>query len=103
MLEKDKGDPKIDRCCIICLYEADYNIFFKILWTHHLVTICEEHDLFDDTQAGGQPNRTSGDVAVRKMLTYTYSQVTRTPFACMDLDAKSCYDRIIASFGMLCS
>jgi hypothetical protein len=26
MLEKDKGDPKIDQLQIICLYEADYNI-----------------------------------------------------------------------------
>jgi hypothetical protein len=102
MLEKDKGDPKIDRLHIICLYEADYNIFLKIMWAHQLVKTCEENDLFDNTQAGGRPNRTSGDVAVRKMLTYSHSRVTRTPFACMDLDAKSCYDRIMASFGMLC-
>jgi hypothetical protein len=57
------------------------------MWAHCLVKICEEHDLFDDTQAGGRPNQTSGNVAVRKMLTYMYSRVTRTPFACMDLDA----------------
>jgi hypothetical protein len=85
------------------LYEADHNIFLKIMWAHQLVKTCEENDLFDSTQAGGRPNRTSRDVAVRKMLTYAYSQVTRTPFACMDLDAKSCYDRIMVSFGMLCS
>jgi hypothetical protein len=36
------------------------------------------------------------------MLTYSYSRVTRTPFACIDLDSKSCYDRIMALFGMLC-
>jgi hypothetical protein len=41
-------------------------------------------------------NRTSGDVAASKMLTYAYLCVTRTLFACMDLDAKSCYDRIVA-------
>jgi hypothetical protein len=46
--------------------------------------------------------QTSGDVAVIKMLKYSYSRVTRTPFACMDLDAKSCYDRIMVLFGMLC-
>jgi hypothetical protein len=61
------------------------------------------NNLFDDSQSGGRPCRTSNDVALRKMLTYTYSQITRTSFASMDLDAKSCFDRIMASFGMLCS
>jgi hypothetical protein len=27
MLEKGKGDLKIDQLCIICLYKANYNIF----------------------------------------------------------------------------
>jgi hypothetical protein len=53
MLEKDKGDPKIDQLHIICLYEADYNLFLKIMWAHQLVKICEEYQLFDETQAGG--------------------------------------------------
>jgi hypothetical protein len=53
MLEKDKGDPKIDRLRIICLYEATYNLFLKIMWAHWLVKICEEHEFFDNTQAGG--------------------------------------------------
>jgi hypothetical protein len=56
MLEKDKGHPKIDWLQIICLYKADYNIFLMIMWDHHLVKICEEHDLFDNMQAGGRPN-----------------------------------------------
>jgi hypothetical protein len=103
MLEKEPGNPKIERLRIICLYKADYNLFLKIMWAHRLVTVAEEQNLFDDCQGGGRPNRTSNDVAVRKMLTYAYSRVTRTNFACMDLDAKSCYDRIVASFALLCS
>jgi hypothetical protein len=103
MLEEDKGDLKIDCLGTICLYEANDNIFLKIIWAQGLVKICEEHELFDNTQSGGWPNCTSSNVAVRKMLTYAYSRVTRTLFACMDLDAKSRYDRIMASFGMLCS
>ena len=37
MLEKDPGDPKLDRLRIICLYEADYNLFLKIMWAHGLI------------------------------------------------------------------
>jgi hypothetical protein len=103
MLEKDPGDPKIDRLRIICLYEADYNLYLKIMWAHRMVKTAENNNLFDDSQSGGRPRRTSNDVALRKMLTYTYSRITRTSFASMDLDAKSCFDRIMASFGMLCS
>jgi hypothetical protein len=103
MLEKDPGNPKIDRLCIICLYEADYNLYLKIMWAHRMVKTAEKNDLFDNSQSGGRPCRTSNDVALRKMLTYTYSRITRTNFASMDLDAKSCFDRIMALFGMLCS
>jgi hypothetical protein len=60
MLEKDKGDPKIDRLRIICLYEADYNIFLKIMWAHRLVKTCEENDLFDSTKVGGDQTEHPG-------------------------------------------
>jgi hypothetical protein len=103
MLEKDAGDPKIDRLHIICLYEADYNLFLKIMWAHRMINFAEKNNLFDDSQSGGRPRRTSNDVALRKMLVYTHSRITQTNFASMDLDAKSCFDRIMASFGMLYS
>jgi hypothetical protein len=32
MLKKDKGDPKINRQRIFCLYKANCNIFLKIMW-----------------------------------------------------------------------
>jgi hypothetical protein len=103
MLEKDPGDPRIDQLRIICLYEADYNLNLKIMWAHWMVKTAERNNLFDNSQSGGQPCRTSNDVALQKMLTYTYTCITRSNFASMDLDAKLCFDRIMATFGMLCS
>ena len=43
MLEKDPGDPKLDRLRIICLYEADYNLYLKIMWAHRMVKTAENH------------------------------------------------------------
>lgn len=103
MLEKDVGDPKINRLRIICLYEADYNIFLKIMWAHRLMNHIEYNQLLGEAQGGGRPGRTSHDVALRKMLTYTYARATRTNFGFMDLDATACFDRIVAGFAMLCS
>ena len=103
MLEKDQGDPKINRLRIICLYEADYNLFLKIMWAHRLMKQANNNQLFGEAQGGGQSNRTANDVALRKMLTYTYARATRTNFGFLDLDATSCYDRIVAGFALLCS
>jgi hypothetical protein len=75
MIEKDKGDPRVERLRIICLYKADYNIFLKIMWAHRLVKTCEENELFDNTQAGGRPNRTSGDCW--KMYVYIVGKYTQ--------------------------
>ena len=37
MIEKDSGDPKINRLRIIHLFEADYNLFLKLQWGSRLV------------------------------------------------------------------
>lgn len=76
MLEKDKGEPKIHRLRIICLYKADYNLFLKIMWAHRLIKHAEKHQLLGDEQGGGLPNRTSDDITMRKMLMYNYSRIT---------------------------
>ena len=55
MLEKDPGDPKLDRLQIICLYEADYNLFLKIMWAHRLIRSAEDNGLLGETQGGGRP------------------------------------------------
>ena len=37
MIEKDPGCPQINRLRIIHLFEADYNLFLKIMWGSRLV------------------------------------------------------------------
>jgi hypothetical protein len=66
MLEKEPGNPIINRLRIICLYEADYNLYLKIMWAHRLVNIVEKEKLFDKSQSGDRPCRTSNDVTCAK-------------------------------------
>ena len=38
MLEKDDGAPNINRLRVIHLFEADYNLFLKVMWAQRMVT-----------------------------------------------------------------
>ena len=101
MLEKDPGDPKLHRLRIICLYEADYNLFLKLNFAKHMVPHAEKHNLLGQAQGGNRQDKSSNDVAQRKVLQYLYTRLTRSNFATFDNDAKSCYDRIIASLALM--
>eukprot|EP00957_Ditylum_brightwellii_P015778 1188753-Ditylum_brightwellii.AAC.1 len=41
MLEKDIGDPKINRLRIIVIVEGDMNLIIKIIWNKRLVPTAE--------------------------------------------------------------
>jgi hypothetical protein len=44
LLEKDKRIPKISsRLRIIHLFEADYNLFLKLIWGCRMIGRAEEH------------------------------------------------------------
>jgi exonuclease III len=103
MLEKDPGKPYLHRLRIICLYEADYNLYLKLMWAKRLVHHAEDHDKLGEEQGGSRPGRTAIDIANRKALTYLYTRLTKTSLGTFDNDAKSCYDRIIASLALIAS
>ena len=54
MIEKDKGSPKINRLCIIHLFEADYNLFHKLIWGCHMVGQAEEHGKLGEEMQGSR-------------------------------------------------
>ena len=45
--------------------------------------------------------RSSGDLGLQKVPTMNYSELTRTTVGSTDLDAKSCYDRILQPVAAL--
>ena len=101
MIEKDVGRPKINRLRIIHLFEADYNLFLKIMWGSCLVRRATSLDLLHDGQHGSVPGRQTMDPIMLNQLTSDLCRIMKTNYARFDNDALACFDRIIVALGML--
>jgi Reverse transcriptase (RNA-dependent DNA polymerase) len=103
MIEKVVGNPRIDKLRVIHLFEADYNLMLKIIWSRKAVCHAHCHDALNDGQSGSRPGRRAIDVVLTKEMKYQYARFTQTNLATIDNDAKSCYDRIVCNVAMLVS
>lgn len=101
MIEKDPGNPKINRLRIIHLFEADFNFLLKLMWGHRLVRRAVELDLLHHGQHGSIPGRTTLDPIMLTQLTSDITRIQKTNMVRFDNDASACYDRIIVALGML--
>ena len=101
MIEKDPGRPRINRLRIIHLFEADYNLFLKLIWGSRLVRRAVLLDLLNDGQHGSVPGRTPMDPIMLNQLTTDLCRLLKVNYARFDNDASACYDRIIVALAML--
>lgn len=101
MIEKDPGRPRINRLRIIHLFEADYNLFLKIMWGSRLVRRSVQLNLLNDGQHGSVPGRTTMDPVMLNQLTTDLCRVLKVNYARFDNDASACFDRIIVALGMM--
>jgi Reverse transcriptase (RNA-dependent DNA polymerase) len=103
MIEKITGNPRINKLRVIHLFEADYNLILKIIWSRKAVWNAHCHNAINDGQSGSRPGRRAIDVVLTKEMKYQYARFTRSNLATIDNDAKSCYDRIVCSIAMMIS
>ena len=101
MIEKDIGKPKITRLRIIHIFEADFNLFLKLIWGSRLVKRAVKLDLLNDGQHGSVTRRTATDPIMLIQLTTDLCRLLKHNHARFDNDASACYDRIIVALGML--
>lgn len=99
MIEKIPGTPIISKLRTIQFFEADLNLTIGI-WNRRLQKSAERLRLLHRDQ-GAQTGNRATDTAMTKKLSYIYSELTRTDFATLDTDAKSCYDRMTNSLVTL--
>ena len=100
-LPKDTGTPRIHRLRPLNLYEADLNLLLRVILARRLLWKIEKHNELPDEAWGNRKLRASGDVGLQKVITFELGALTRQPLGQIDLDAKSCYDRILRPVGIL--
>ena len=101
LIEKDEGLPYLTRLRVIHLFEADYNLFLKLIYGRRLVKNAEKSNFLNDQQHGSRPRRMTTDALLLARLEKDIIRQIKANSAHMDNDATGCYDRIVVSLGML--
>lgn len=98
-LEKIPGQPLIDKLRVIHIFEADFNLILKHYISRLTLRQAVQQHIIAPEQAGGRPNRTAIDEAVRTTITYETCRLQRLQGGIMYNDAKACFDRIIENLS----
>ena len=101
LIEKDPGEPKVNRLRIIHLFEADYNFVLKLLWGSRLVRRGEDKKQLNNNQHGSRHDRQGLDPVHLQLISMDLCRILKLDMASFDNDASACYDRIIVALGML--
>lgn len=102
MIQKDIGNPRIHRLRVIHLYEADYNLLLAVKWRQALY-FAESNNLLNDGLYGSRPGRSALDPALMEVLQNEMYRMSMKAGINYDLDASSCYDRILTNVAVLSS
>ena len=103
LIEKDAGRPYLTRLRVIHLFEADYNLFLKVIFGRRMVKNAERAQALNEQQHGSRPRRMTTDALFLARLEKDLIRQTKANSAHMDNDATGCYDRIVTSLGMIAS
>ena len=102
MLQKDPGNPRIHRLRVIHIYKADYNMLLAIKW-RQAIHNAEDIQILNDRLYGSRPGRCAHDPVFLEVLQHETYRMSMKSGVNFDLDATSCYDRILVSIASLCS
>ena len=102
MLLKDPNLPRIHRLRVIHLYEADYNLLLAVKWRETMYH-AEDNQLLNPNLYGSRPARSAQEPVLLEVLQNEIYRVSMKVGLNKDLDATSCYDRIIPAIGNICS
>ena len=100
MIEKSKGNCRVDKLRTILLYEADYNLMNKHVG-RDMMSKAENALILAKEQYGSRKRKAAITHALNKRLTFDILRQQKKGGGICSCDLKSCYDIIIHSFAVL--
>jgi hypothetical protein len=95
MIEKDPGNPILERFRVIHIIPADWNLLMGIIFGKRMCQQGEKLNQFGEEQSGARKHHDCQDVQQIKHILYSIIRLTHANGSTFDNDAKSCYDRIV--------
>jgi hypothetical protein len=102
LLEKVFGNRYIDRLRAICLLEADFNWYNKLIFAHHLEQFCRKHDLIPHEQFAKSKSSCEEATLVKNRVCDT-SRIMHASFIIGGADLDQCFDRSNAPVAGVCA
>jgi hypothetical protein len=100
-IPKRAGNMLLNKLRTIHLIEPDCNWLQGLVIGRRMIKSAETNNTLHDNQWGCRPGRHAIGAVMLKVMSYEIARVTRTPLGSFDMDAASCFDRIIIALAML--
>jgi hypothetical protein len=91
LLEKVAGNKEIAKLRAICLLEADFNWWLKVIFAKRMMHRMRTQNILPAEQ-GASTGRTTIDSSMLKQLFFNQTNVLHIPSVVSSTDAKNCYD-----------
>jgi len=96
-IEKELGNPQIDRLRTLHIIKADYNLLLKWFGPQGVLKHAETHQQLTDNQGGNREGRSTIDLARKKVCTFKLIRLIHYIAANVDINALACFVMMIES------
>ena len=91
LLEKETGNSNIDKLCAICLLEADFNWWLKVIFAKRMMTKMRSQGMLPLEQ-GALKGKMATDTSMMKQLFIDQANILHEDCSITSTDAANCYD-----------
>jgi len=94
-IEKDLGNPDLNKLRCIMIFKADWQLLLKSSSSYGFLPQTEQAGMLVDAQGGGRKGRSAIDQATQQVLETKIVHLNQQPTLDMYLDLRTCFDLMV--------